>query len=141
MVIYECTTLEFSGGRYEIVRLLEQQDVAISSVDFVRFTWLNKRSGQTIDSDEEEKSEQEDNDDVINVAEYDQVARIAPVEDGDRFVGNPTVWIGDIPGSLVVTTASEVAKPIPTTSTGFMSRGLTSLSAGASPCFGSSSPL
>lgn len=100
--------------RYKIVGLLKQENTDISSVDFVRFTWLNKRPGQAIDSDEEEEgeSEQEDEDDVIDVADYDQIARIALVEDGDRFVSNPTVWIGVIPDSLTATAASEVAKGI-----------------------------
>ncbi|KAG8955017.1 hypothetical protein FRC00_005643, partial [Tulasnella sp. 408] len=101
-------------SREHIVGLLKQENTDISSVDFVRFTWLSKRPGQAIDSDEEEEgeSEQEDDDDVIDVADYDQIARIAPVEDGDCFVSNPTVWIGVIPDSLTATAASEVAKGI-----------------------------
>ena len=100
--------------RYKIVGLLKQQNIEISSVDFVRFTWLNKRPGQATDSDKEEdgESEQGDDDGVIDVADYDQIARIAPVEDGDRFVSNPTVWIGVIPDSLTATAASDVAKGI-----------------------------
>jgi len=91
--------------RSKIVVLLNEKDVKTSAVDFVRFTWLNQRLGQVIDDKEEE-------DEIFDVSEYDKIAAITPVEDGDRFVSNPTVWIGMLPDSLTATGAHDVAKGI-----------------------------
>jgi hypothetical protein len=94
----------------KIVDLLNEKDIKTSAVDFVRFTWLDQRPGQVIDDGEEESDDAED--EIFDVNEYDKIAAITPVEDGDRFVSNPTVWIGVLPDSLTGTGAHDVAKGI-----------------------------
>ncbi|KAB5589638.1 hypothetical protein CTheo_6911 [Ceratobasidium theobromae] len=97
--------------REHIVGLLKQGNISISSVDFVRFTWVNKSPATEGDSDEEEETQQED-DEVYDIADYAKIARIAPVEEGTRVTSEPTVWIGVTSESLTATAASEVAKGI-----------------------------
>ena len=41
----------------KIVALLKERNIKISSVDFVRFTWVNKRPDRVINDDKEEKEE------------------------------------------------------------------------------------
>jgi len=67
-----------------------------------------------IEEGEEEEKQQEgdDSDEEIDISEYDKIARITPVEDGDRFVSNPTLWIGVLPDSLTATGAHDAAKGI-----------------------------
>jgi hypothetical protein len=48
-------------------------------------------------------------DEEIDVSEYDKIPRIKPVEDGDRFYSNPTVWIGILSDTLTATGAKSVA--------------------------------
>ena len=62
--------------------------------------------------EEEEKQQGDDSDEEIDISEYDKIAPITPVEDGDRFVSNPTVWIGVLPVSLTATGAHDAAKGI-----------------------------
>ncbi|KAG8693739.1 hypothetical protein FRC08_008936, partial [Ceratobasidium sp. 394] len=103
-----------------IVGLLNEANVKTSACDFVRFTWLNKRPSQVIDDDtqegeegeETEEVEGDDTDEEIDVSQYDNIARIKPVEDGDRFYSNPTVWIGVLPETLTPTGAKDAAKGI-----------------------------
>ncbi|KAG6370183.1 hypothetical protein JVT61DRAFT_12330 [Boletus reticuloceps] len=91
--------------RKHIVGLLNEKDVKTSAADFVRFTWLNLRPDQVIDDDKEEEEEE-----IFDVSEFDKIVAITPVEDGNRFVSNPTVWIGVLPDSLTATDAHDVAK-------------------------------
>ncbi|KAG6369895.1 hypothetical protein JVT61DRAFT_13360 [Boletus reticuloceps] len=99
-----------------IVGLLNEKDIKTSAVDFVQFKWLNQRPGQVIDDNKEEEEEEEEGDDVedeiFDVSKYDKITAIMPIEDGDRFVSNPTVWIGVFSDSLTTTGAHDVAKGI-----------------------------
>ena len=54
------------------MELLDQRNIEVSSVDFVRFTWLNKKEDQEIeeeDDDDDDDNESEDTDDAD--ARYD----------------------------------------------------------------------
>jgi hypothetical protein len=99
--------------RSKVVELLKGEDVSISSVDFVRFTWRNKREDREIDSEEEEEVEDgaeegdEDDEDA-----YDSFAPIERIEDGDQYFTNPTIWIGVLPETLTGPRASELGQKI-----------------------------
>ena len=79
-------------------------------MDFVRFTWLNKKADQEI-----EEEEDDDDDDGANEEEdvtYDEIPPIQPVEDGERHYTNPTIWIGVAPETLTGAVAHESSKDI-----------------------------
>lgn len=78
----------------------------MSSVDFVRFTWLNKKADQEIEEDEDDDAKEEE--DVT----YDDIPPIKPIEDGERHYTNPTIWIGVLPETLTGAVAHESSKDI-----------------------------
>lgn len=82
--------------RAEVVKLLDQRGIQLSSVDLVRFTWVEKSNDQ-----EDQEEEDEDEDDV----EYDDVAPIKPVVDRTAYTTPVTIWVGVMPD----TTTSEQA--------------------------------
>ncbi|KAI9430420.1 hypothetical protein H4582DRAFT_2121947 [Lactarius indigo] len=96
--------------RDQVVELLNQRNIKVSSVDFVRFTWLNKKADQEI----EVEDNNDDNDD--NAKEegvtYNGIPPIQPVEDGERHYTNPTIWIGVLPETLTGAVAHESSKDI-----------------------------
>lgn len=57
--------------------LLDQRKIKVTSVDFVRFTWLNKHADREISDDDDDAKEEQD-------FSYDDIPRIQPVEYGDR---------------------------------------------------------
>ena len=89
--------------------LLKQRNIKVTSVDFLRFTWLNKKKDQEIEDDEDED---EDGDGDEEDLSYDDIPRIQPVEDGDRYYTNPTIWIGVVPETLSAAVAHESATEI-----------------------------
>ncbi|KIO23305.1 hypothetical protein M407DRAFT_214897 [Tulasnella calospora MUT 4182] len=94
--------------RDKVVELLNQRQIKISSVDFVRFTWLDKKADKEIE-------EEGDDDDGANEEEditYDDIPPIKPVEDGERHYTNPTIWIGVLPETLTGAVAHESSKDI-----------------------------
>ena len=92
--------------RSKVVELLDAKNIEPTCVDFIRFTWLNKKKDQEIESeDEDDNGDEEDFD-------YDAMAPIMPVEDGDRYTTNPTIWVGVAPGALTATAAFDVTKDI-----------------------------
>ncbi|KAH7881699.1 hypothetical protein F5I97DRAFT_1291768 [Phlebopus sp. FC_14] len=104
--------------RDHVVKLLKRKGVKVSVVDFVRFTWLNQKPGQVIiDDDEEDEDEDEGKgedakEEEVNLEDYDKIAPIQPVEDGDRHYTNPTIWIGVLPDTLTGSAAYDAAKDI-----------------------------
>ncbi|KAJ3753137.1 hypothetical protein EV360DRAFT_88066 [Lentinula raphanica] len=96
--------------RDQVVVLLDQRNIQFTSVDFVRFTWLNKRADREIDEDEDE--DDEDTDAEEENLNYDDIPRIQPVEYGDRHVTNPTIWIGVLPNTLNGGVAHDSSKDI-----------------------------
>lgn len=89
--------------------LLDQKKIKVTSVDFVRFTWLNKHADREF-SDEED--EQEDDIEEEQDLSYDDIPRIQPVEYGDRYYTNPTIWIGVLPDTLTGAVAHDSSKDI-----------------------------
>ncbi|KIJ11038.1 hypothetical protein PAXINDRAFT_101831, partial [Paxillus involutus ATCC 200175] len=95
--------------RDKVVELLDAKNIEPTCVDFIRFTWLNKKKDEEIEEGEEE--DEDDNGDEEDL-DYDAMAPIMPVEDGDRYTTNPTIWVGVVPGALTATAAFDVTKDI-----------------------------
>lgn len=91
----------------EVVELLNERNIKVTSVDFVRFTWLDKE----LDREIEEELQEEDGEDEVEV-DYDAIPPIKPVEYGIRHFTNPTIWIGVLPDTLPGAAAHEAAKDI-----------------------------
>ena len=96
--------------RSKVVELLNQKSIRVSSVDFVRFTWLNKKADQEIEEedDNDDEGDAEEEEDVT----YDDIPTIQPVEYGERHYTNPTIWIGVLPETLTGAVAHESSKDI-----------------------------
>lgn len=92
-----------------MVELLDQRNIKVTSVDFVRFTWLIKKPDQEI---EEEEDDDDDNAKEEEELDYDAIPTIQPVEDGIRHYTNPTIWIGVLPETLTGARAHESSKDI-----------------------------
>ncbi|KAF7301008.1 hypothetical protein MIND_00664200 [Mycena indigotica] len=82
------------------------QEIRVSSIDFVRFTWLNKRDDQEIEVNKEEETAATD----YNLDDEDIDAAYAKT--GDRYYTNPTIWIGVLPDTLNATHAAELNRKI-----------------------------
>ncbi|KAI0320034.1 hypothetical protein OF83DRAFT_1169689 [Amylostereum chailletii] len=93
--------------RDRVVELLDQRNIRVSSVNFVRFTWLNKKADQEIEEEDDDDDAEEDED-----VTYDDIPPIQPVEDGERHYTNPTIWIGVLPETLTGAVAHESSKDI-----------------------------
>ena len=110
------------------MELLDQRNIKVSSVDFVRFTWLNKKEYQEVwdedededgedeDEDDEDEEEEEDDDDDDDEEEeelsFDDILHSQPVEDGERYYTNATVWIGALLNTLPAAVAREASEDI-----------------------------
>ena len=99
--------------RSKVVEFLKQRSIQVTSVDFVRFTWLDKKPDQEI-VEEEEDDDDDDDEDAKEEEEvnYDDIPTIKPVEDGIRHLTNPTIWVGVLPETLTSTVAHESATEI-----------------------------
>ncbi|GJJ08359.1 hypothetical protein Clacol_002573 [Clathrus columnatus] len=93
--------------RDKVVKFLKRRKIKVTSVDFVRFTWLDKRPDQEIVEDEDDAKEEEEEE-----VDYDDIPTIKPVEDGIRHFTNPTIWVGVLPETLTGAVAHESAKDI-----------------------------
>ncbi|KAG9092620.1 hypothetical protein FS749_015563 [Ceratobasidium sp. UAMH 11750] len=91
--------------RDKVVDLLKERNIKVTSVDFVRFTRLNKKEDQEIDDDDDDEDADVD---------YDDIPLIQPVEYGERHYTNHTIWIGVVPETLTGAVAHESAKDIRT---------------------------
>jgi len=104
----------WEGVRDWTADFLIAEGISVSSIDFVRFTWLNEFDTPEIESNEEEESDAdtEDEDSDVDVADIDAVYASLPavesVEYGDRYYTNPTIWIGVLPLTLTTRRASEL---------------------------------
>jgi hypothetical protein len=87
--------------------LLDQKEIKVTSVDFVRFTWLNEHTDQEIEDEDEDEDMKEEED--LN---YDDIPRIQPTEYEDRHFTNPTIWIGVFPNTLAGSDAHNSSKDI-----------------------------
>lgn len=90
------------------MELLDAKNIEPTCVDFIRFTWLNNKKDEEIKEEEEDEDDNGDEEDL----DYDAMAPIVPVEDGDRYTTDPTIWVGVAPGSLTATAAFNVTKDI-----------------------------
>ncbi|KAI0649850.1 hypothetical protein C8Q79DRAFT_1006169 [Trametes meyenii] len=89
--------------RDHVVTLLDNSNVSTTSVDFVRFTWLDEQADKEVEEDDDDDDDEDDSQDDAEeqaVVSYDDIARIQPVEYGKRYYTNPTIWVGASPGSL-----------------------------------------
>ncbi|KAF8884562.1 hypothetical protein CPB84DRAFT_1816945 [Gymnopilus junonius] len=61
-----------------------------------------------------EEEDDDDDDDAMEEKDvtYDDIAPIKPVEDGERYYTNPTIWIGIVPETLTGAVAHESSKEI-----------------------------
>ena len=92
---------------------LDERNIKVTSVDFVRFTWLNKQADREISSDEDNDNDNDDDDnDDEQELSYDNIPRIQPVEYGDRHYTNPTIWIGVLPDTLTGAVAHDSSEDI-----------------------------
>ncbi|KAH9847129.1 hypothetical protein C2E23DRAFT_527386 [Lenzites betulinus] len=92
-----------------IEKFLIGDDIQVSSIDFVMFTWLEKLADRELDS-EDEGEDGEDKREEVPEEEEDIDAAFAaltvgkptkpPVEDGKRIYSNATIWIGVLPETL-----------------------------------------
>jgi hypothetical protein len=95
-----------------VVDLLNQKNIKVTSVNFVRFKWLIKKPGQEIDEEEEEDGEDEDDAKEGEAFDYNAIPATLPIEDGVRHNTNPTIWIGVLPETLTGARAHESSKDI-----------------------------
>jgi hypothetical protein len=95
--------------RSKVVGLLDQSNIRVTSVDLVRFTWLNKKADQ---EDEQEDDDDDDDAEEEEDVSYDDIPRIQPVEDGERYYTNPTIWIGVVPETLTGAVAHDSSEDI-----------------------------
>ncbi|KAI9453238.1 hypothetical protein BJY52DRAFT_850915 [Lactarius psammicola] len=93
--------------RAKVVELLDDKKIKTTCVDFVRFTWLEKKKDGEVEVDEDEGEDDGDED-----IDYDSMPLIKPVEDGDRHYSNPTIWVGVAPNTLTADTAFDATKGI-----------------------------
>ncbi|KAA1475589.1 hypothetical protein DENSPDRAFT_874109 [Dentipellis sp. KUC8613] len=98
--------------RDQVVVLLDRKKIKVTSVDFVRFTWLIKHADREIEDDEDEDEDDGDDAEEEQSLNYDDIPRIQPVEYGDRYYTNPTIWIGVLPDTLTGAVAHDSAKDI-----------------------------
>lgn len=104
----------FTNVRSKAVELLKERKIKVTSVDFVRFTWLNKKENQEIDDDDDDdEGDDSDSDEDADIG-YDDIPPIQPVEYGERHYTNPTIWIGVVPETLAGAVAYELSKDIRT---------------------------
>ncbi|KAH9931504.1 uncharacterized protein B0H18DRAFT_1093306 [Fomitopsis serialis] len=76
-------------------RIRAERGIQLSSVDLVRFTWVEKNDDQEDQEDDDDDEEgQEGQDDVTN---YDDIAPITPVVDGTVYTTPVTIWVGVMP--------------------------------------------
>jgi len=96
-----------------VVRLLNQRNIKVTSVDFVRFTWLIKKPDQEIEEEEDDNNKNNNaKEEEEEELDYDAIPTIQPVEDGIRHYTNPTIWIGVLPETLTGARAHESSKDI-----------------------------
>ncbi|EJT98039.1 hypothetical protein DACRYDRAFT_96687 [Dacryopinax primogenitus] len=79
--------------RDKFVELLDDKEIRTTCIDFVKFTWLEKKKDGEVEVDEDEGENE-------------------AYQDGDRHFSNPTIWVGVAPNTLTADTAFEATKAI-----------------------------
>jgi hypothetical protein len=92
------------------VELLNKRNIRVSTDDFVRFTWLNKKVDQEIE--EEEDDDDDDDAKEEDAVTYEDIPPIQPIEDRERHYTDPTIWIGVLPETLTGAVAHESSQDI-----------------------------
>ena len=94
--------------------LLDQKKIKVTSVDFVRFTWLNKHADREINEDEDDEDDNDEDDDAKEEKDFNyyDIPRMQPVEYGHRHYTNLTIWIGVLPDTLSGAVAHDSSKDI-----------------------------
>jgi len=94
------------------VKLLDKNGVHLTSVDFVRFTWIEKNDDQEDQPDDEDEDGQEEDEEDESSVNYDDIAPVERVEDGTRYTTSPTIWVGVKPDSATGEQAHNSAMEI-----------------------------
>ncbi|KAH8980960.1 hypothetical protein EDB86DRAFT_3087553 [Lactarius hatsudake] len=94
--------------RDQVVELLDKGGIKLTSVDLVRFTWLDEKDDQEIQEEEDDGN----NDVQNNNLTYDDIPLIKPIEVGKRHTTHPTIWVGVLPDTLTGMVAHESATEI-----------------------------
>ncbi|KAL1747329.1 hypothetical protein HDZ31DRAFT_61386 [Schizophyllum fasciatum] len=107
----------WDATRNWIETFLVVQSIQVSSIDLVRFTWLEKLADRELESEDEgearedtradEAQEEEDVDAVFAALTVGKPAK-PPAEDGERVYSNATIWIGALPETLTGARAFEL---------------------------------
>lgn len=115
--------------------LLNEKKIKFTSVDFVRFTWLNpdpsweNPDNDDDDDDDDDKDDDDDgddddddddddndndndNEDEDEDLSHDIIRRTRLREHGVRHYTNPTIWIGVLPGTLTGAIAHSSSQDI-----------------------------
>ncbi|KAH6906946.1 hypothetical protein BKA70DRAFT_1491731 [Coprinopsis sp. MPI-PUGE-AT-0042] len=92
--------------RDKVVELLDESDIKVSSIEFVRFTWLDESTDWEEDYSNEWLVEAE------GELNYDDIPLIQPAEYEKRHYTNPTIWIGVSPDTLTASHAHEASRGI-----------------------------
>ncbi|KAH9079655.1 hypothetical protein EDB83DRAFT_2514163 [Lactarius deliciosus] len=74
--------------RDQVVELLDEGGIRLTSVDLVQFTWLDEMDDQEIQEEEDDDDDDAQNDNLT----YDDIPLIKPIEYGKRHTTNPTIW-------------------------------------------------
>lgn len=116
---FHCSFVELPLFLFKIEAFLIKEDIQVSSIDFVMFTWLDKLADRELESDDEgedtradEGQEEEEDIDAAFAALTTGKPAKQPVEDGTRVYSNATIWIGALPDTLTGTRAWELTKQI-----------------------------
>ncbi|KAH8991832.1 hypothetical protein EDB83DRAFT_2534913 [Lactarius deliciosus] len=94
--------------RDQVVELLDEGGIKLTSVDLVQFTWLDEMDDQEIQEEEDDDDDDAQNDNLT----YDDIPLIKPIEYGKRHTTNPTIWVGVLPDTLTGMVAHESATEI-----------------------------
>jgi hypothetical protein len=97
-----------TGTRSKVVELLDKRRIKFTSVDLVKFTWLNEND-DWLEMQEEDDEEDEDEDIAQQDLSYDDIPFIKPLEDRRRHTTNPTIWVAVSPDTLTGAVAHESA--------------------------------
>lgn len=112
----------------KVAAFLIENDVKVSSVDFVRFVYPKEREDREIESDEEEEgvveeeeeeeegaADDEDEEDFDAAYESMALIQTKTVKDADKHhYTNATIWIGVLPDTMNGACAHELTKGIRT---------------------------
>ncbi|KAI9432395.1 hypothetical protein H4582DRAFT_1111952 [Lactarius indigo] len=94
--------------RAEVVKVLDERSIKLTSVDLVRFTWTEESDDREIVESEESEVDEEDEGSL----NYDDIAHIKPVVYGTVYTTPATIWVGVMPDTLTGEVAHYSANDI-----------------------------